>query len=232
MITTASSLADIVRHSPASAGIFHQHGLDYCCGGKATLEYACAERGIDVDLILSKVVAAKDSDLFGSIHPELWDTSFLISYIVNNHHRFLRTALPLAYEQMQRVEERHGSRFPEAEAIVELVEDLRVSLLEHLDEEENGVFAVAITASTANGINNEITNHEKSHSDVGLKLQRLRALTHEFVPPPDACATHRSGYDSMRNIYEDTMQHVYLENALLFPRMLTDIHKFTAIQLS
>ncbi|MCX6140923.1 MAG: DUF542 domain-containing protein [Candidatus Kapabacteria bacterium] len=227
MFTTASSLTDILRDAPASVSVFHQHGLDYCCGGKTSLQKACSDRGLDVQMILGELVNAKDSDVSGSIHPELWNTAFLIDYIINNHHSFLRNTLPMACEQMQRVVDRHGDRYPDAKAIAELMEELRSTLLEHLDEEEKGVFAAVLTDANAASATHEIENHEKSHSDVGRKLQRLRALTNEFVPPLDACTTHRAGYDSMRRIYEDTMQHVYLENALLFPHIISDINRIT-----
>jgi len=223
MITTSSSLADILRESPASVGVFHSHGLDYCCGGKASLSTACVAKGIDAGIVLRELITVSRRHGHGNLHIELWSTEFLVAYIINNHHAFVRYVLPLASEQMQRVVTKHGERFLDATAVLDLLEDLQASLVEHLAEEERELFAVPLSPRAQAEISIIIQQHELEHEEVGRKLQRLRAITCDFTPPAGACTTHQAAYDTMRRFYEDTMQHVYLENAILFPQMLADV---------
>lgn len=223
MIATTSSLSDILRNAPASVGVFHHHGLDYCCGGKTSLESACVEKGLDTQKVLSEIMAKADEDGPGTnLHLDLWDTAFLSQYIIENHHRYLRSVLPLACTQMAKVVSKHGEGFTESKAILQLIEELQSTLLIHLDEEETGLFATPASASQPQDIKTIVEKHEEDHEEVGQKLQRLRAITNDFTPPAGACTTHRAAYDTMRRIYEDTMQHVYLENAVLFPKMISD----------
>jgi len=233
MIATSSSLSDILRDAPASVGVFHHHNLDYCCGGKTSLENACVEKGLDTQKVLSEIMAKADEDGPGTnLHLDLWDTDFLSQYIIENHHRYLRNVLPLACAQMSKVATKHGEKFSDSSAILQLIEELQATLIIHLDEEEEGLFATFAGALDLQNMNVIIDHHVKDHEEVGQKLQRLRAITNDFTPPPGACTTHRAAYDTMRRIYEDTMQHVYLENSVLFPKMIADATISTASHTS
>ena len=41
-ITSQSTLGDLVTADPSLARQLERHGLDYCCGGRATIGEACA----------------------------------------------------------------------------------------------------------------------------------------------------------------------------------------------
>ncbi len=223
MVTIQSPISEILRDSPKSVGVFHRLGIDYCCGGKTPLNEACQDRGIDASDVLREVLSITDGEAFGNLHADLWSTDFLVSFIVANHHSFLRTVLPLAIGQMSKVVSKHGERFLDAPAILELLLELQSALLSHLDDEERVLFSSSKVNLSSEQIRSIVAAHETEHEEVGRKLQRLRAITSDFTPPEGACTTHRSAYTTMRAFYEDTMQHVYLENAVLFPQMLEQI---------
>jgi regulator of cell morphogenesis and NO signaling len=220
MFTLTSPLAEILRESPNTVGVFHRHGLDYCCGGKTPLNEACLDRGIDPRNVYAELLNVADGEAFGNLHVDLWSTAFLVDFIVSNHHAFVRTALPLAISQMSKVVMKHGERFLDATAILELLMELQTSLMDHLEEEERVLFSAVATSLSPSELRTIIDAHEHEHAEVGLKLQRLRAITSDFTPPDGACTTHRSSYGTMKAFYEDTMQHVFLENAILFPRFV------------
>jgi regulator of cell morphogenesis and NO signaling len=220
MVTIQSPIAEILRDSPKSVGVFHRLGIDYCCGGKTPLNQACHDRGIDATDVLREVLSITDGETFGNLHADFWSADFLIDFIVANHHSYLRTVLPLAIGQMSKVVSKHGERFMDAPAILELLVELQDSLLSHLDDEERVLFSPTHVSLSAEELQKIVAAHESEHEEVGRKLQRLRAITSDFTPPEGACTTHRSAYTTIRSFYEDTMQHVYLENAVLFPQML------------
>jgi regulator of cell morphogenesis and NO signaling len=124
---------------------------------------------------------------------------------------------------MTKVVSKHGERFLDAPAILELLLELQTALFSHLEDEEQVLFSASRAELSSEQIRSIVTSHETEHEEVGRKLQRLRAITSDFSPPEGACTTHRSAYTTMRAFYEDTMQHVFLENAVLFPQMLEQV---------
>ena len=58
------------------------------------------------------------------------------------------------------------------------------------------------------------------HVDHGENLARMRALAGDLVPPPEACTTWRALYLGLGNLERELMEHIHLENNVLFPRVL------------
>ena len=56
------------------------------------------------------------------------------------------------------------------------------------------------------------------HDDHGANLRELAVLAHDFVPPEDACPTWQALYAGARKLTNDLMEHIHLENNVLFPR--------------
>jgi regulator of cell morphogenesis and NO signaling len=61
---------------------------------------------------------------------------------------------------------------------------------------------------------------EQEHEDHEAYLARFRELTHDFVPPPHACATWRTLYSGLATLTQDLIEHIHLENNVVFPRAL------------
>jgi len=61
---------------------------------------------------------------------------------------------------------------------------------------------------------------EDEHQDHGTNLAKLRQLAHEFVAPPEACSTWRALYMGLLEFERMVMEHIHLENNVLFPRAL------------
>ena len=57
-INTTDTVGAVVARRPALSHVFEQVGLDYCCGGKKTLEEACREKGIDPEELVDRLEAA------------------------------------------------------------------------------------------------------------------------------------------------------------------------------
>jgi regulator of cell morphogenesis and NO signaling len=56
------------------------------------------------------------------------------------------------------------------------------------------------------------------HEEHGERLRLIEALTNGGVLPEDACSTWRALYAGTRKLVDDVMEHIHLENNLLFPR--------------
>ena len=54
------------------------------------------------------------------------------------------------------------------------------------------------------------------HDHHGEALRHLADLTDNLTPPRAACTTWRALYLGLRTLHEDLMQHIHLENNVLF----------------
>jgi regulator of cell morphogenesis and NO signaling len=61
-----------------------------------------------------------------------------------------------------------------------------------------------------------VMRHE--HTGHGRMLERLMALTNDATPPGGACNTWRALYAGIAQLSDDLINHIHLENNLLFPR--------------
>ena len=60
------------------------------------------------------------------------------------------------------------------------------------------------------------------HHEHARNLQRTRDLAHDFVPPAEACTTWEALYLRLGILEADLMEHIHLENNVLFPRALNE----------
>src|SRR5919112_1762420 len=111
-IGPATTLGDLVLDRPAAAALFERLGLDYCCGGRRTLEEACAQRGLDAKTV---TVLLDAPDMRDVRHHDLGHCSLadLCEHIVARHHEPLRADLPRIDELLATVGRVHGKRHPE-----------------------------------------------------------------------------------------------------------------------
>ena len=50
----------------------------------------------------------------------------------------------------------------------------------------------------------------------------MRALAHDFIAPPESCATWKALYLRLNRFTDELMEHIHLENNVLFPRALCE----------
>ncbi len=53
---SSDAIGDLVARCESLSGLFEKEGIDYCCGGRETLDDACRKKGIDVKQFLARYV--------------------------------------------------------------------------------------------------------------------------------------------------------------------------------
>ncbi len=218
------SVGEIASESPEKIEIFKKYNIDFCCGGNKTLKEACEESGIDATLIagefnaVSEYGGGKNKNYIFSRKANDWNVDFLIDYIVNIHHTFLRVRLPEAEEYTEKINRVHGERHPEIIKIRGLFLKMYQALTVHLDKEEKEFFPL-IKNMKASEIQKEINDAERDHEYVGHILKEMHALSSGYSVPKDACASYSHTYGLLRDIADDIMIHVHLENNILFKKI-------------
>jgi regulator of cell morphogenesis and NO signaling len=51
------TLAELVNEDPRRAAVFQKWGLDFCCGGKQSLQTACRQAGISEAVVVGELQA-------------------------------------------------------------------------------------------------------------------------------------------------------------------------------
>lgn len=231
-IETTTSLADIILQFPAAARLLERLGLDYCCGGRQTLADACQALGLDPAEIIEQI-----SEQDNSATPKLdWSTESLetlINHIISTHHTYTRDELARLAPLMTKVKTVHGAEHPELVQIAYAFQALDDDLIPHLMKEENILFPYICNleayrrtgtpppTSCFGTVANPIYMMNKEHDEAGVLLRRMRELSKGFTLPADACASYRNLYEGLEALEHDLMQHIHLENHLVFPRALT-----------
>jgi regulator of cell morphogenesis and NO signaling len=228
-LTETATVGQLVTQKPGRAHIFEGFGIDYCCGGGRPLGDACRERGLDPGVVIAALRAA-DGDSSSASDRDWSQASSgdLIEHIVSTHHVYLRRELPRLAELLAKTEQAHGARHGELAECRRVFTALRTELESHMLKEEQILFpAIRNMESAAPGqatfvgsVQGPIHAMEQEHESAGQALQTLRALTHDFTPPADACNTWRAMLDGLQTLEADLHQHIHKENNILFPRAI------------
>ncbi len=213
-----STLADLAVTFPAASRVFRRHGLDYCCHGRRPVTEACAERGLDAGALLDGISAEASpaggaSRWFDRPLPEI------VERIVTWYHDRLRAELPLLLQMARKVEAVHAEKESVPRGLAAHLEGLTRELLDHLEKEEQGLFPILLSGR-AGAPAVSIIALEREHEDVAIALEKTRAMTTNLVPPEEACTTWRALYLRLDALEEELMEHVHLENNVLFRRAL------------
>lgn len=229
--THAGGLGDrtvgaVVAEDYGRADAFERLGIDFCCGGDRTVREACRQAGISVEKLEDELASAA-REVGRWPEAQAWDLTFLAQYIVEVHHRYLRTTLPLVERLAGKVESVHGRERPELGAIRARLSELGTELEEHLRREEEVVFPLiaALEARVKSGVASgpdrteaHLSALHDDHEHAGALMRRIRELSGDYQPPATACTTYRAFYAKLRELEDDLHRHVHLENNLLFPR--------------
>src|SRR6185295_14044384 len=106
------TLASIVADRHEAAAVFEKYQLDFCCKGKRTLQQACEEKNIPVDPVIEELEQAFDPAQGQQPLVNAFTISQLVDYIVLKHHVYVKHAMPVIYQHLERVATKHGERFP------------------------------------------------------------------------------------------------------------------------
>jgi regulator of cell morphogenesis and NO signaling len=215
---TDTTLAELAVAHPAAARIFYEHRLDFCCGGRRSLADACRERGLDAQSVLDDIARA-DADAAPGVRWDLAPLPDLVDHIVRHYHHGLRDTLPNVIRMARKVESRHGDKPSCPVRLADHLEKVQASVLDHLEKEEAIVFP-AIARGTGARAAGPMHVLEVEHEHHKADLMRIRALTADLVPPPEACTTWRALYVALQRLEQDLMEHIHLENNVLFRRAL------------
>lgn len=225
------TVADYVTENIKTAHVFKKHGIDFCCGGNVSIEAACRKRNVDqaaLEKELEEVEAVKDI----IEHYDKWELDFLMIYIENVHHTYVRENVSLISQYATKVAKVHGNNYSEVVEVNDLFHQVANELLSHMKKEEQVLFPFIkqLTASQKEGIaynkpsfgtvNNPIHMMEHEHESAGDVFKEIARLTNNYTPPKEACNTFKALYAKLDEFEQDLHKHIHLENNILHPKAI------------
>jgi regulator of cell morphogenesis and NO signaling len=234
-IDRQSSAADIVAKDYRTAVVFRKHGIGYCCGGKWPMEMTCELQGINLEKLQQELEAAiRTIPVSNQLDFSNWSIDFIIDYIVNIHHQYLRQSLPETMQILNDFVEEHLKKFP---WLAELVTkyDLLMNQLEpamKLEEEvlfpyirqiahahkDKEPYAVLLIKTLRKPVEETMFN---GHETVTNIISSIRTITNQYNTPANVCANHKVVMAKLKELDNDLMHHLYLEQMVLFPKAIT-----------
>ncbi len=220
------SVADVALTFPQALEILHRHNLDYCCGGNKSFVKVCEKAGLNPESVWQELQQVKiNSGTDQRMRFNTWDGPLLIDFILQHHHSYVRESIPHIKELLDKVCDVHGSDSPYLLQVRDNFKALAQELLDHLPKEEEILFPAIRklyntqddSASTPN-LQAPIAVMEHEHENAGTLIKSIRELTHDYTPPEYACPTFKATYIMLEQFDKDLMQHIHLENNILFPK--------------
>lgn len=227
--TLDMTVGQLVASRPSRSRVFQNLGIDFCCGGKVSLEEASRKKNLDPKTVLTMLLASESEPDVSGPDPAAIGLAELCDHIEQKHHAYLKSELPRLEAMLVRVARAHGERFPWMVQVLETFGPFSAEMFQHMAKEERVLFPLirALEAGTAQAashcggtVNNPIRMMEHDHDDAGAALARMRQLTSGYTPPPQACNTFRAALDALAELEQDMHQHVHKENNILFPAAL------------
>ncbi len=213
LLVPATAIGEIAARLPGATAVFRRHKLDFCCGGHVSLQEATDKKGIDVQALLAQLREAVPEAGEAAVPTE---AGALIDHILARYHEVHRQQLPELERMARRVESVHRDHPQVPAGLADLLESMQAELVSHMEKEEQVLFPL-LRSGGHPMVRHPISMMRHEHVDHGHTLDKLDELTQGITLPPGACNTWRALYTGLAALKTDLMQHIHLENNVLFP---------------
>lgn len=226
----ACTIAEIALDFPHAIKVLNRYELDYCCHGTILFEDACLRKHLSPGRVWSEILNELPIPAgIQSHHFLTWDVPLLIDFIVQNHHEYIRVSVPQLRELIRKISDNHKAEYPWLPEMRENFDILVEELFDHLPKEEEILFPairrIATSPLSASrspllaNIQGTISVMESEHAHAADILKLIRNLSNHYHPPKGACPTFALMYRLLEEFDDDLVQHIHLENNILFSKV-------------
>lgn len=206
-------VGDIAAQLPGASAVLRQFGIEFCCQGQVPLADAANHRGLALEEI-EEILETLDP----AAAPETpRKTDDLIDYIQSRYHDVHRRQLADLIELSRKVEATHVNHMSVPAGLAHTLRQF-LQELEILMEKQEKTHFPALLYKTPEELKLSIRFMRHDHSEFAFFLDRIDRLTDDCTLPEDACASWRALYADLAEFKTDLIEHMHLENNVLFPR--------------
>jgi len=225
------TIGEIAAKDLRKAQILKEKGIDFSCGGNKTLKEAAEDIDSNEEELRAELESSNSSPGLPPSHDyNKWDLAFLIEYIIQSHHRFVKENSPILSDLILKVTDKHGDQYPELKKLAYGTRLFFNDLSAHMQKEEKVLFPAILSihkgesADSLNIHNGDIKSAvlmlQKEHQISMEDFTYFRNLTNHYTLPEDACNSWEFLYKKMQEFEDDWSYHLHIENNILFPKAL------------
>ncbi|TNF18263.1 MAG: iron-sulfur cluster repair di-iron protein [Rhodobacteraceae bacterium] len=209
-------IGEIAAHLPGAPAVLRHLGLEICCQGHVPLSEAVTRRNLDLGAVTAALTA-----LDPAAAPEIpQETGALIDHIRSRYHDRHRRQIPDLIALSRRVEAAHVTHPKVPSGLAETLRQFLAELDALMTRQERVDFpAMRSPASDRSALSIRVMRHE--HNAFASFLDQIDRLTDDGTLPDDACATWQGLMAGLAAFRADLIDHIHLENNVLFPRFET-----------
>jgi regulator of cell morphogenesis and NO signaling len=212
-LTPDRTVGAIAAELPGAAELFRRHDISFCCGGKISLAEAAGKAGLSAEALLADLNALAQAA--GRDAPA--ETEELISHLLSRYRATHREELAWLIPLAQKVERVHGGHPSAPIGLADVLAKLWDDLEAHMAREEQILFPIMQRGGSST-IGHPIAEMRHEHDDEMEYLKAIEHVTHGLSLPAGACGSWTALYTGLRKFTDDLINHLHLENAVLFPR--------------
>ena len=225
------TVADYVIENIKTAPIFKKYGINFCCKGNITINKACKKNKIDLSTLKNELENVESiSDVLQNYNT--WSLNFLILYIENVHHSYVKESLPIISQYMNETIKTYGNIHPELLKINNLFRKASSEIISHLQKEEQILFPYIkqliaadkehkkISVPSFVTIHTPIKMLEHEHEEINNLFKKIVKLTNNYSIPKSASNTYKDLYIKLEEFEQDLYHHIHLEHNILHSKAL------------
>ncbi len=213
MPTNDNTLREIASTLPGAVTLFNRHGIHFCCGRDRTLQDVAQTDALDLDTLRRELALLPR---FPSDAPR--ETVALVGFICDRFHKAHWGDMPILVGLARRIESEHRDHRRVPVGLAHLLSGIFCTLAAHMRYEEDVLFPL-LRSAAAKPPRGSLQTLRRAHDELLQAIRPLQALTHGFKVPKDACHTWAALYAGLEALTNELLQHIHLENDLLFPRL-------------
>ncbi|HVK47596.1 MAG TPA: DUF542 domain-containing protein [Pseudobacter sp.] len=233
-IDEQTPVTEIVNGDYRTADVLLKYNIDFCCGGRWPLQVACEARGVSTDMVIQDLeTATRRIFISPTLNFNNWPIDFLADYLVHVHHAYMKEALPSLHDHLTKFVAGHRKKFPFLDELQLQFMKLYKQMPAQLKQEEEVLFPYVKRINRAyNGkepyaellvrtLRKPIAARmEEEHQQMEELLASFRRLTNNYTAGEEACVSHRVTFLKLQELDQDLVQHMRLEDEILFPRAI------------
>jgi regulator of cell morphogenesis and NO signaling len=198
------------------------------------MEMACEMQGINTEMLQAELeMAIRTNQVSNYVDFYDCDTDFVIDYIINVHHGYLGKSLSTIQEMLADFVKEHARKFNYLNELETQFETLVYELTASVKQQEEVIFpyirhlvhahkhkepyAALLIKTLRKPLDNAMFN---GHEIISGIIMSIRRLTNSYAPPEKVCISHKVVLAKLKELDNDLMQHLYLEQSILFPRII------------
>ena len=229
ILTSDLTVNDIVINNYRTADVFRKYNIDFCCGGRTSINKICEFNDLNESMLLEELQEYANS-YQQSGH---WSLDFMIDYLINIHHEYFNNNMAIIQEYVNKFITSHGKKYPELLPLPIVLQQLFDILIEQIKYEGLNLFPYIRRIAYADSHNEVYGKHliksfhklsvndlNRYHLPINLLIPDIERITNYFTLPENACITHAVMLQKLEEFIDQLRQYIFIETKYLVPLTL------------